>query len=84
MNYELIKIRVVAFAYQAGTTIVLAIIASVASPEFHAIITENFGTGITGMLVVLITDGIVKQVRNVMVLGRAARLGSYGKSVTLV
>jgi len=76
MQYNLIQARVVAFLYEAGTIVGLAIIAALASPEFAAVITSHFGDGVTGSLVLLFVSGAVKHIRNLKVVSDAEDLGS--------
>lgn len=75
MQYQLIQARVVAFAYEAGTIIVLAICTALISPEFAAAVTANFGDGVTGSLILLVVSGVVKHVRNLNVIKNAEDLG---------
>lgn len=68
MQYPLIQARLVAFAYEAGTIIVLALCTALVSPEFAAAVTSNFGDGVTGSLILLVVSGVVKHVRNLNVI----------------
>ena len=78
MNYELIKARVIAFAYEAGTLITLAILGALASPEFQALVVSHFGEGLTASAILLFVTAIVKHVRNLNVLKKyEERVGGY-------
>lgn len=83
MQYELLKARLVAFLYEAGTLVVLAICGALVSPEFSAAVTTHFGDGITGSLILLSVSGVVKHVRNMKVLAESGSdLGSTDGGVT--
>lgn len=84
MEYELIKIRVLSFAYQFGTTVALLVVGYVSSPDFAALVQEHFGT-IAASLVSLLIPELVKHLRNVRVLGEW-RLGASdpSKAPTLI
>lgn len=78
MDMELLKVRVTAFIYEAGTLIVAGVIGVLASPEFSELISTHFGDTIFGTLVLLVVTGIVKHFRNTVVLGNAQRVGARG------
>lgn len=77
MNGDLIKARIISFAYSASTLIVAAILAALASPEFHDIAIQNFGTGVLTTTALLVLDGVVKHARNIAAIKEATEnLGS--------
>ena len=74
MDYiELIKIRVISFAYQLATAIAALVAAYLLSSDFAALVQEHFGT-VAASLVSLVIPEIVKHLRNVRVV-KGWRLG---------
>jgi hypothetical protein len=61
---ELIKIRLVSFAYEACTFFVGILATAIASDEFRAILEQHLGTSIGGTLALLFFTGLVKHIRN--------------------
>lgn len=85
MDFNLIKVRLVAFGYQAGGLIFLAVVGAVISPEFRDVVVAHAGEGVTGTLVALAFDAIVKHIRNTIVISNATVGGSReGEPVVLV
>jgi len=78
MDFELIKVRVTAFIYEAGTLICLGILGVLGSPEFAALIDTHFGDTVWAGIIALVVTGIVKHARNAMVLGNAKKLAGRG------
>lgn len=77
MTYDLIMARVIAFLYEAGTLIVLAVLGVLVSPEFQSVVTSHFGDSVTASLIMLAVTGLVKHVRNLSALKKAEeQLGS--------
>lgn len=79
MNTDLIKARLVSFAYEAGTLIASSVLGVFVSPDFAALVQAHFGVGMTTSLILLIVTGAVKHLRNLKVL-KDAGLGA-GRSV---
>lgn len=87
-TFDLLAIRVKGFIYEAGTMLVLAVLAALTSPDFQALVTQHFGESLTSSIILLAVSGIVKHVRNVLTLNAAAdTLGSFREAkqhVTLI
>ena len=64
MNKELIAIRLKSFGYELATLVVLGILGVLSSSEFSTLVTTHFGDTATASLILLVTSGIVKHVRN--------------------
>lgn len=78
MDFELIKVRAIAFLYQAGSFIALAVIGALISPEFRDIVTQHAGDGTIGFIILSAFDAAVKHVRNLQVIKTAERVGGPG------
>ena len=61
---DLIKIRLVSFAYEACTFFIGIFATAIASDEFRAILEQHFGTSVGGTLALLVLTGVVKHLRN--------------------
>jgi hypothetical protein len=81
MNIDLFKTRAIAFAYEAGSLVAFAIISALSSPEFSALITEHFGETVYGGLILLVLNGIIKHIRNVMVVN--AQIGGDNDTIVI-
>lgn len=83
MDFELIKTRVISFAYGLVTLVAGALLTQLlavfSGPEFHALVVQYFGDGVTSAFIFLVVSQIVAHVRNLVVLGRASRLGAAGR-----
>ncbi len=75
MNYELIKIRVLSFVYQVGTSIGVLLAGYFLSDAFAQAVTEHFGV-VVGGLVSLVIPELVKHIRNLKVLEAWQAVGS--------
>lgn len=80
LNTDLLRVRLLAFLYQAGTFVGIAIIGSLLSDDFRAIVAAHAGDGTTGFLILSVFDAVVKQLRNVSVLSKANDLGAIGET----
>ena len=83
MDTNLLKMRVISFAYGAGTLMALAVVAVLASDQMQSLISEHFGTGFFGTVISLLVIELVKHIRNLKVL-KDAKLGGEGKNVILI
>lgn len=80
MENKLWTVRLKSFAYSAGTLIGAGILTTLISPAFLNLIQQNFGGTVWSTLAILVLPEIVKQIRNVLVVGRAERItGSTGE-----
>lgn len=87
MNFELVKVRIISFLYQAGGLVLIAALGSLISPEFRDVISSHLGSGTLGTFGLLAFDAIVKQLRNMYVLNKTpGDLGAIGstRQVTLI
>ncbi len=85
MDMELLKVRAISFAYEAGSMFLIVFIGVLGSPEFSSIITANFGDTIYGGLILLVVSGIVKHLRNLVVIEKISLGGvKEGGSFTLI
>ena len=71
INKELIKARVMGFTTEAGAIIVLIVLKLLVSPEFLEVVTEHFGTGLLGSIILLLLSGGVKHLLNLKTLEKA-------------
>lgn len=78
---QLWKIRVKAFAVQAGSLIGVAVIGVVLSPEFRVLVEANFGTGFVTSSIVLFVTGLVSHISNKMAL---KKVGGAVEEVILI
>jgi len=85
MDIELLRVRAISFMYEVGSMLLIVLVGVLGSEEFSNIITNNFGDTIYGGLILLIVSGIVKHLRNTMVI-KQIELGGAGevKSFTLI
>ena len=80
MNFELLKVRATSFLYEAGALVLVGVLGVLSSPEFAAVIMKHFGDTVMGSMILLVVMGIVKHVRNVVVLGKRRELAAQGES----
>jgi len=73
MNYELLKARAISFSWSVLSLVGTTLVAMLVSPEFVALVTQHFGEGVTGSLILMAVTELVKHFRNVRVLGKATR-----------
>jgi len=78
---DLLKTRVVSFAYEFATLIVTATLGIFASPEFANLVGEHFGTGMVGSIIMLAVMGAVKHIRNKKLV---AKLGGEGERPLII
>lgn len=76
MDTNLIKTRLISFAYEAFSLIITGFVGVLASDEFRAIILEHTGETITGSIAVLVLAGIVKHLRNLSVVKKYEQVGA--------
>jgi hypothetical protein len=87
INLELLWVRLVSFAYSFAGLAITAIGGVVLSPDFAALVQQNFGNGALTALALLVVTELAKHARNLAVLGAAERrFGSAGarQNVTLI
>ena len=72
---DLIKIRFVAFGYQALSLIVVALTGVLASGEFKTLITENFGESVGASLILLGVNALVAHMRNLSIVTKVGGAG---------
>ncbi len=84
MNSNLIKARLIAFFYEAGTLIVLGVLGVLSSPEFAQAVTNHFGESVGGSLILLAVSAGVKHVRNMLVMANADLGGDDGEPPVLI
>ena len=78
---DLIKVRAVSFFYGFVSLVGLAITGVLLSPEFSALVKDNFGnSALTGFLLLVIPE-MVKHVRNKI---EIKKLGSEDKKIFLI
>ena len=75
VNTDLIVARLKAFGFEAGSLILTAIMGVLISPEFSALISTHFGTGVITSVVVLAISGFAKNYYNEM---QIKKLGAVG------
>lgn len=67
-DWELIKTRALSFMWSLLSLAGTALTAMLLSPDFANIVTNNFGTGATGMLILMVVTELVKHLRNMRAL----------------
>lgn len=75
MDTNLIKVRLVAFGYEAGSLLLTAILGVLVSSDFSQLVTEHFGMGVLASVILLGISAGVKHLRNLRVLKKFS-LGS--------
>lgn len=80
MNYELLKLRAVAFGYEAASLFLSVFVAVLASPDFAALVTTHFGDTVLGGVLLLVLTGLVKHLRNLDVIKKAEVGGDNNES----
>lgn len=79
MNFELIYIRVKAFAAEAGAMVAFGVLGVMSSPEFANLLTTHFGAVWGGGIGLLVLNAVVKHLLNLKALSAyQERLGSVG------
>lgn len=84
MNTNLIQIRVKAFLVQAGSLIGVALVGVFLSPDFKNLVIQNFGTGFSTSLIMLVVTGVVSHFSNLMAIKKAAGLGSSADTAGVI
>lgn len=67
MDINLLKVRMVAFIYELVALITTVVLGVLSSDVFAQLVNEHFGQTVTGSLILLITNGVVKHMRNIKV-----------------
>lgn len=73
MDYEIIKVRVISFAYSALAFFISIFASALASDDFRALVTAHLGTSIGGVVGLLLLDAVIKHLRNLKVLSDAEK-----------
>lgn len=85
MNTQLIKARLISFGWSILSLVGTTIAGVLLSPDFAALVTQNFGQGVVSTLILLAVTELVKHVRNVQVLKSAeASFGSAHGSENVI
>ena len=85
-DFNLIKIRIVSFAWSLLSLAGTALLAMFLSTDFAALVAQHFGEGATSTLILLAITEVVKHLRNLRVIAGAHRLGGAAAraQVTLI
>lgn len=67
---DLITVRLKSFGYSLLAFAVTGVLGFLVSPEFSALVTENFGDSVATTLVLLIVPEVVKHLRNLSVVSK--------------
>lgn len=73
--YELIKIRITAFAYEAAGIILASMLGVLASEQFRELISVHWGTGVGVSITFLVLDGVIKHLRNLQIIKKFGATG---------
>ena len=82
-NFELLKVRVLAFLFEAFSLLLTTIAGVLISEEFRALVIEHFGVGLTGSVVLLLVSGLAKHLHNIQVI-RKVELGSISRRAKIL
>mgnify|MGYP001596300803 CR=1 FL=1 len=73
LNNDLVRIRLVSFAYGLASLVGLAILGVLVSPDFAALVKAHFGNGFFATLILLLVPEVAKHIRNLI---ETKKLGS--------
>ena len=84
MNYDLIKVRIVAFVNEAFALFLYTFVGVLASNDFQTLVIEHTGaTAFSGVAILLLNAG-VKHMRNLKVLREYDRVGGTGGEAPII
>lgn len=70
LSLDLIKARILSFIWSVFAFLLTGVAGLLLSADFQAIVAKHWGTGVSGMLVLMLVTEVAKHLRNLRVVGK--------------
>lgn len=68
MKYDLLFIRLQAFALEAGSLLLFVLVGALSSPQMEQLVTNHWGDTVLGSFLLLLLNALIKHLRNLRIL----------------